>query len=151
MAFRGGILLPVWPNEQHRDRTKRSSDKLCPGRMSILDTDSTEQGNDRLATLPVRYAEKHYYPISPVWFRTSIWFTQFASDKSSGKITVRNFPSVAAGWLFKNLQDNLGWLFGRSGPMGRSGTHFSQNYLALGIMNGKTIGAGATEPEWWVV
>ena len=66
------------------------------------------------------------------------------------------FPSVAAGWTFSEesfVKDNLGWLsFGKiRASWGRSGMHFSQNYLALGIMNvGATPyrGQATIEPEW---
>ena len=66
------------------------------------------------------------------------------------------FPSVAAGWTFSEesfVKDNLSWLsFGKiRASWGRSGMHFSQNYLALGIMNvGATPyrGQATIEPEW---
>src|SRR5690606_35578268 len=49
------------------------------------------------------------------------------------------FPSIATGWTFSEeawLKDRLPWLnFGKiRASWGRSGMHFSQNYLALGIM-----------------
>lgn len=66
------------------------------------------------------------------------------------------FPSMAAGWTFSEepfVRDNLGWIsFGKiRASWGRSGMHFSQNYLALGIMNvGATPyrGQATIEPEW---
>lgn len=49
------------------------------------------------------------------------------------------FPAIAAGWVFSEenwLKENLLWLnFGKfRASWGKSGMHFSQNYLALGIM-----------------
>lgn len=51
------------------------------------------------------------------------------------------------------VRDNLGWVsFGKiRASWGRSGMHFSQNYLALGIMNvGSTsyLGNSYIEPQW---
>ena len=67
-----------------------------------------------------------------------------------------SFPSVAAGWTFSEepfVRDNLGWIsFGKiRASWGRSGMHFSQNYLALGVMNvGATSyrGQATIEPKW---
>ena len=66
------------------------------------------------------------------------------------------FPSIAAAWSFSEepfVRDNLGWVsFGKiRASWGRSGMHFSQNYLALGIMNvGSTsyLGNSYIEPQW---
>ena len=66
------------------------------------------------------------------------------------------FPSVAAAWSFSEepwVKENVGWLsFGKiRASWGRSGMHFSQNYLALGIMNVGTssyIGESYIEPVW---
>lgn len=66
------------------------------------------------------------------------------------------FPSVAAAWSFSEeswVKENVGWLsFGKiRASWGRSGMHFSQNYLALGIMNVGTssyLGEGYIEPRW---
>lgn len=66
------------------------------------------------------------------------------------------FPSVAAAWSFSEepwVKENVGWLsFGKFRvSWGRSGMHFSQNYLALGIMNVGTssyLGEGYVEPKW---
>ena len=66
------------------------------------------------------------------------------------------FPSVAAAWTFSEepwLKENLGWLsFGKiRASWGRSGMHFAQNYLALGIMNvseGSYLGDSYIEPNW---
>ena len=67
------------------------------------------------------------------------------------------FPSVAAAWTFSEepwVKENLGWLsFGKFRvSWGRSGMHFSQNYLALGIMNVGTssyLGDSYVEPVWY--
>lgn len=50
------------------------------------------------------------------------------------------FPSVAAGWTFSEealVKDNFGWLsFGKfRGSWGKSGKHFEEAYLSLGLMN----------------
>lgn len=66
------------------------------------------------------------------------------------------FPSIAAAWSFSEenfIKDNLGWVsFGKiRASWGRSGMHFSQNYLALGIMKvGGTsyLGNSYIEPQW---
>ena len=66
------------------------------------------------------------------------------------------FPSVAAAWSFSEepwIKENVGWLsFGKiRASWGRSGMHFSQNYLALGIMNVGTssyLGESYIEPQW---
>lgn len=66
------------------------------------------------------------------------------------------FPSVAAAWSFSEenfVKDNLGWLsFGKFRvSWGRSGMHFSNNYLALGIMQvggSSYLGNSILEPEW---
>ena len=66
------------------------------------------------------------------------------------------FPSVAAAWTFSEepwVKENVGWLsFGKfRASWGRSGMHFSQNYLALGIMNVGTssyLGESYIEPQW---
>lgn len=66
------------------------------------------------------------------------------------------FPSVAAAWTFSEeawIKENMGWLsFGKFRiSWGRSGMHFSQNYLALGIMNVGTssyLGESYIEPQW---
>ena len=66
------------------------------------------------------------------------------------------FPSVAAAWTFSEegfIRNNLEWFnFGKiRASWGRSGMHFSQNYLALGIMNvGSTsyLGNSYIEPQW---
>ena len=66
------------------------------------------------------------------------------------------FPSVAAAWTFSEerwIKENLGWLsFGKlRASWGRSGMHFAQPYLALGVMNvGSTsyIGNATIEPVW---
>ena len=66
------------------------------------------------------------------------------------------FPSVAAAWAFSEepwVKENVGWLsFGKFRvSWGRSGMHFSQNYLALGIMETGTtsyLGESYTEPQW---
>lgn len=66
------------------------------------------------------------------------------------------FPSVAAAWSFSEepwIKENVGWLsFGKiRASWGRSGMHFSQNYLALGIMNVGTssyLGESYVEPVW---
>ena len=66
------------------------------------------------------------------------------------------FPSVAAAWSFSEepwVKENVGWLsFGKiRASWGRSGMHFSQNYLALGIMNVGTssyLGESYIEPQW---
>ena len=66
------------------------------------------------------------------------------------------FPSVAAAWSFSEepwVKENVGWLsFGKfRASWGRSGMHFSQNYLALGIMNIGTssyLGKSYIEPQW---
>ncbi len=66
------------------------------------------------------------------------------------------FPSVAAGWTFSEepfIKEKLGWLsFGKiRASWGRSGMHFSSNYLALGIMNvGATSYRGnpTINPKW---
>ena len=66
------------------------------------------------------------------------------------------FPSVAAAWSFSEepwVKENVGWLsFGKfRASWGRSGMHFSQNYLALGIMNVGTssyLGESYIEPKW---
>lgn len=67
-----------------------------------------------------------------------------------------SFPSIAVAWSFSEesfLKDNCGWLsFGKlRASWGRSGMHFSENYLALGIMNlgvQPYIGNSVLEPEW---
>ena len=66
------------------------------------------------------------------------------------------FPSIAAGWNFSEeplIKDNIPWLsFGKlRASWGRSGMHFSQNYLALGIMQIGTsyFGDGTIAPVWY--
>ena len=67
------------------------------------------------------------------------------------------FPSVAAAWSFSEepwIKENVGWLsFGKiRASWGRSGMHFSQNYLALGVMNVGTssyLGESYVEPVWY--
>lgn len=67
------------------------------------------------------------------------------------------FPSVAAGWTFSEepfIKEKLGWLsFGKiRASWGRSGMHFSSNYLALGIMNVGTTsyrGNPTINPKWY--
>ena len=67
------------------------------------------------------------------------------------------FPSVAAAWSFSEepwVKENVGWLsFGKiRASWGRSGMHFSQNYLALGVMNVGTssyLGESYVEPVWY--
>ena len=67
------------------------------------------------------------------------------------------FPSVAAAWTFSEepwVKENVGWLsFGKfRASWGRSGMHFSQNYLALGVMNAGTssyLGESYIEPVWY--
>lgn len=66
------------------------------------------------------------------------------------------FPSVAAGWTFSEepfIKEKLGWLsFGKiRASWGRSGMHFSSNYLALGVMNVGTTsyrGNPTINPVW---
>lgn len=67
------------------------------------------------------------------------------------------FPSVAAGWTFSEesfVKDYLSWLsFGKlRASWGRSGMHFSSNYLALGLMqiggNGLYLGNTTITPVW---
>lgn len=66
------------------------------------------------------------------------------------------FPSMAAAWTFSEepwIKENVGWLsFGKfRASWGRSGMHFSQNYLALGIMKVGTssyLGESYIEPQW---
>ena len=66
------------------------------------------------------------------------------------------FPSVAAAWTFSEerwVKEYLGWLsFGKiRASWGRSGMHFAQNYLALGIMEvsgGSYLGDSYLEPAW---
>ena len=66
------------------------------------------------------------------------------------------FPSVAAAWTFSEerfVKENLGWLsFGKiRASWGRSGMHFAQPYLALGVMNvgnASYLGNGTVEPVW---
>ena len=66
------------------------------------------------------------------------------------------FPSVAVAWSFSEepwIKENVGWLsFGKfRASWGRSGMHFSQNYLALGIMKVGTtsyLGESYIEPQW---
>lgn len=66
------------------------------------------------------------------------------------------FPSVAVAWSFSEepwVKENIGWLsFGKfRASWGCSGMHFSQNYLALGIMNVGTssyLGESYIEPQW---
>ena len=66
------------------------------------------------------------------------------------------FPSVAAAWSFSEepwVKENVGWLsFGKiRASWGRSGMHFYQNYLALGVMNAGTssyLGESYIEPVW---
>lgn len=74
----------------------------------------------------------------------------FGADNKWG-----NFPSVAAGWTFseENFMQGFGWLdFGKfRASWGRSGMHFYQNYLALGIMevdNSSYLGNGVLTPVW---
>ena len=67
------------------------------------------------------------------------------------------FPSVAAAWSFSEepwVKENVGWLsFGKiRASWGRSGMHFSQNYLALGVMEVGTtsyLGESYIEPVWF--
>ena len=67
------------------------------------------------------------------------------------------FPSVAVAWSFSEepwIKENVGWLsFGKfRASWGRSGMHFSQNYLALGVMNVGTssyLGESYIEPVWF--
>ena len=66
------------------------------------------------------------------------------------------FPSVAVAWSFSEepwVKENVGWLsFGKfRASWGRSGMHFSQNYLALGVMEVGTtsyLGESYIEPVW---
>ena len=74
----------------------------------------------------------------------------FGADNKWG-----NFPSIAAGWTFseENFIRGLNWLdFGKlRASWGRSGMHFYQNYLALGIMevdNSSYLGNGVLTPVW---
>lgn len=67
------------------------------------------------------------------------------------------FPAVAAGWSFseeKWIKDNLGWLsFGKARvSWGRSGKHFEEPYLALGLMNvgqNSHLGEPTLDPVWY--
>lgn len=74
----------------------------------------------------------------------------FGADNKWG-----NFPSIAAGWTFTEepFMKALPWLsFGKfRASWGRSGMHFYQNYLALGIMevdNSSYLGNGVLTPVW---
>ena len=66
------------------------------------------------------------------------------------------FPAVAGGWSFseeKLVKENLGWLsFGKfRASWGRSGKHFEEPYLALGLMDvGQYphLGNATLEPIW---
>ena len=66
------------------------------------------------------------------------------------------FPSMATGWIFSEepfIKEKLGWLsFGKlRASWGRSGMHFTSNYLALGVMNVGTTsyrGNPTIEPVW---
>lgn len=65
------------------------------------------------------------------------------------------FPSIAAGWSFSEervVKENVPWLsFGKfRASWGKSGMHFAQNYLALGIMRSGQWpyqGGGVLVPE----
>ncbi len=67
------------------------------------------------------------------------------------------FPSVALGWTFSEesfIKEKFEWLsFGKlRASWGRSGMHFTSNYLALGVMEvGKTSyrGNSTIEPIWY--
>ena len=66
------------------------------------------------------------------------------------------FPSIAAGWNFSEenwIKDNLPWFsFGKfRASWGRSGMHFAQNYLALGIFvtDIPYMGNGMLRPQWF--
>lgn len=66
------------------------------------------------------------------------------------------FPSIAAGWNFSEenwIKDNLSWLsFGKfRASWGRSGMHFAQNYLALGVFvtDIPYMGNGMLRPQWF--
>ena len=84
----------------------------------------------------------------------SLSFRRDGSSTFGEKHRWGTFPSVAGGWTFSEeefVKNNLGWLsFGKiRTSWGRSGQHFSQNYLALGIMNvgdNSYLGDGYIEP-----
>lgn len=67
------------------------------------------------------------------------------------------FPAVAAGWSFSEetwLKENAGWLsFGKvRASWGRSGKHFENPYLALGLMNvgeHSHVGSSTLDPKWY--
>ncbi|MCB6974716.1 MULTISPECIES: SusC/RagA family TonB-linked outer membrane protein [Butyricimonas] len=67
------------------------------------------------------------------------------------------FPAIAAGWSFSEegwVKDNLGWLsFGKVRvSWGRSGKHFEEPYLALGLMNtgqNSHLGESTLDPQWY--
>ena len=66
------------------------------------------------------------------------------------------FPSIAAGWNFSEenwIKEHLAWFsFGKiRASWGRSGMHFAQNYLALGIFvtDIPYMGNGMIRPQWF--
>lgn len=84
----------------------------------------------------------------------SVSFRRDGSSVFGDKNKWGTFPAVAAGWTFseENFVKELPWLsFGKiRASWGRSGMHFSQNYLALGVIQaGPTFeGNGTLEPVW---
>ena len=100
-----------------------------------------------LGRVTYNYMSKYYATVS---FRAD-GSSKFNKDNRYGY-----FPSGSLAWSFSEeefIRDNFGWVsFGKlRASWGRSGMHFSQNYLALGIMNvGGTsyLGNGYIEPQW---
>lgn len=87
-------------------------------------------------------------------YLVSISFRRDGSSVFGKKNKWGTFPSVAAGWTFteENFTQKLPWLsFGKiRASWGRSGMHFSQNYLALGLIQSGPVfqGDGTLEPVW---
>lgn len=99
------------------------------------------------ARLEYDYKERYLLALS---FRRDGSST-FGKDKRWG-----TFPSIAVGWTFSEesfMQFLSRWLsFGKfRASWGRSGMHFSSNYLALGVMNAGSVsyrGNPTIEPVW---
>lgn len=97
--------------------------------------------------LEYNYKKKYLFSLSFRWDGSSV----FGRHKRWG-----TFPSVAGGWSFSEenfIKDNLGWLsFGKfRASWGRSGKHFEEPYLALGLLDigeSSHLGNATLEPIW---